>query len=162
MKRFLQLSVLLAGILCLSNVWADGADDKKKEEKKKPYKIPVYLGNSDIDSGFITKNLFDSLLVQGLTSKDTNGKVFIVKSFMLTFCERNIYEDSVGNLMLYTDYYPEYCFDSKLKDYQQNALLTRTKKGDTVIFEDIKLESTDSTKYAAIGKPMRLIISTSR
>lgn len=78
---------------------------------------------------------------------------------MFTFCERVLYEDSVGNPFITTDYLSEFTFDSKLKDYQLNALLDRTKKGDTVIFEQIKLEAADTTKAAAYGKAFRLIIS---
>lgn len=161
MKRLLQISILLVSVLCISNAIADGSDDKDKKEKEKNiYKIPVYIGNSTIDSGLISKKAFDSLLKQGLTSKDTNGRAYTVKSFFLTFCERNIYEDAEGNLMPYTDYLSEYCFDNKLKGYQEEALLERAKKGDTVIFEDIKLVATDDSQYHAIGKPVRLIIST--
>ena len=137
------------------------ADEEKKDDKKKIkiIPIPVYLGNSTIDSGLISKPLFDSLLRQGLTARDSGGRVFNVKSFMFTFCERNLYEDSAGNPIILTDYLSEYCFDNKLKDYQLQALLERRKWGDTVIFEKIMLEAADSTKAQGFGKAMKLIIS---
>ena len=140
------------------NVWA-GDDGKDKKKVKKVVPVKVYLGNSDIDTGIIKKPLFDSLLKQGLTSRDSNGRVFNVKSYMFTFCERMLYEDSVGNPFVTTDYLSEFTFDSKLKEYQLNALLERTKKGDTVIFEQIQLEAADSTKAHAVGKPLRIVIT---
>ena len=157
MKRTLQILVVLLLLVSAVKVWAE--DDKEKKKAKKPVPVAVYLGNSTIDSGLVTKSLFDSLLKQGLTSRDSNGRVFDVKSFMFTFCERNLYEDSVGNLQIMTDYLSEITFDSKLIDYQLNALLQRAKTGDTVIFEKIMLHAADSTKAGAYGKPMRLIIA---
>lgn len=157
MKRTLQILVVL--LVLVSVVKVSAGDDKDKKKAKKPVPVSVYLGNSTIDSGFVTKSLFDSLLKQGLTSRDSNGRVFDVKSFMFTFCERNLYEDSVGNLQIMTDYLSEITFDSKLIDYQLNALLQRAKTGDTVIFEKIMLHAADSTKAGAYGKPMRLIIA---
>lgn len=157
MKRIAGLPLILLTALLAIGVYAQEKDDKNKKPPK-PKPVPVYLGNSSIDSGLVSKRTFDSLIRQGLTAKDSAGHPYNVNSFFMTFCERAVYEDSVGNLMLMTDYLSEYCFDSKLKEYQLNVLLERTKKGDTVIFEDIKLTSADSNK-GAHGKPMRLIIS---
>ena len=102
--------------------------------------------------------MFDSLLRQGFTSRDSNGRVFDVKSFMFTYCERKLYEDSIGNPMILTDYISEYCFDNKLKDYQLAALLDRSKWGDTLIIEKIKLEAADSTAAGAAGKALKITI----
>ncbi len=159
MKRTVQILILLLAGIITPKVFADEKDqDKDKKKKPKPVPVTVYIGNSDIDTGVITKQVFDSLLKEGFTSKDSTGRVFNVKSFMFTYCERNLYEDSIGNPMILTDYLSEFCFDSKLKDYQLEALLSRSKWGDTLIIEKIRLEAADSTKDAAGGKPVKLTI----
>lgn len=158
MKRTVQLFLLLAGGVFALSAFTDEKDQAKKP-KVKPKPIPVYLGNSNIDSGMVAKPLFDSLLKQGFTARDSNGRVFEVKSFMFTFCERMLYEDSIGNPLFMTDYLSEYNFDNKLKDYQLNALLDRTKGGDTLIIEQIKLVAADTTKAEALGKQLRVVIT---
>lgn len=149
--------MLLMGALV---AWQAVAGEGDKEQKKKPkiVPIPVYFGNSDIDSGLVPKQVFDSLLKQGFTSRDSNGRVFNVNSFMFTYCERNLYEDSVGNPIILTDYLSEFCMNGKLEEYQLDALLYKSKKGDTLIIEKIMLTSADSAKVTGFGKAMKLII----
>lgn len=159
MKRILQFGLIGFCALIAITAWADEKKKDDDKKKKKPVPVTVYLGNSDITGGTIKKSKFDELVKQGLTSRDSTGRVFEVESFFMTFCERMIYEDSVGNLMPVTDYLSEYCFDNKLKDYQERVLIERTKHGDTVIFEDIHLISADSLKAGAKGTPIRLVIS---
>lgn len=137
---------------------ADGKDDEQKK-KKKPVPVPVYFVGSDMNWGNIKKDEFDALIKKGFTSRDSNGRVFEVQQFMFTFCERNLYEDSVGNPMVLTDYLSEYSFSNKFKDYQLKALLRRAKPGDTVFIEKILLTAADSTKAGANGKPMKLVIT---
>ncbi len=157
MKRKVHIFMLLAGALFTLNV-AAGEDDKEQKKKPKIVPIPVYFGNSDIDSGLVPKQVFDSLLKQGLTSRDSNGRVFNVNSFMFTYCERNLYEDSVGNPIIVTDYLSEFCMKGKLEEYQLEALLYKSKKGDTLIIEKIMLTSADSAKATGFGKAMKLVI----
>lgn len=149
--------MMLVGALV---AWQAVADEGDKEQKKKPkiVPIPVYFGNSDIDSGLVPKQVFDSLLKQGFTSRDSNGRVFNVNSFMFTYCERNLYEDSVGNPIILTDYLSEFCMKGKLEDYQLESILYKSKKGDTLIIEKIMLTSADSAKATGFGKAMKLII----
>lgn len=159
MKRIVQILILMLVAVMAPKVFADEKDqDNDKAKVKKPVPVKVYIGNSNIDSGVITTRLFDSLLRQGFTSRDSNGRVFNVKSFMFTYCERNLYEDSVGNPMILTDYISEYCFDNKLIDYQLEGILGRAKWGDTLIIEKIKLVAADSTEAGAFGKPVKLTI----
>lgn len=148
---------LLIGALV---AWQAMAGEGDKEQKKKPkiVPIPVYFGNSDIDSGLVPKQVFDSLLKQGLTSRDSNGRVYNVNSFMFTYCERNLYEDSVGNPIILTDYLSEFCMKGKLEDYQLESILYKSKRGDTLIIEKIMLTSADSAKATGFGKAMKLII----
>lgn len=158
MKGIFRLSLVALLACVVFTAWADEKEDDKKKKKKKPVKVSVYFGHTDIDSGILDKPAFDSLVRQGLTSKDSNGRVFDVKSFMMTFCERNVYEDAEGELMFVTDYLSEYSFDSKLKDHQLTYVLEHRKKGDTIIFEHIKLQAADSTKAGANGKPFRIVV----
>jgi hypothetical protein len=140
--------------------WQAVADEGDKEQKKKPkiVPIPVYLGNSDIDSGLVSEQVFDSLLKQGFTARDSSGRIYTVNSFMFTYCERNLYEDSVGNPIILTDYLSEFCMKGKLEDYQLEAILDKSKRGDTLIIEKIMLTSADSAKATGFGKSMKLTI----
>lgn len=157
MKHTGYILMLLVGALVTWQAVA-GEDDKEQKKKPKIVPIPVYLGNSDIDSGVVTEQVFDSLLKQGFTARDSNGRIFHVNSFMFTYCERNLYEDSVGNPLILTDYLSEFCFENKLKDYQLEALVDKSKWGDTLIIEKIMLTSADSAKATGFGKAMKLII----
>lgn len=157
MKRTGYILMMLVGALV---AWQAVADEGDKEQKKKPkiVPIPVYFGNSDIDSGLVPKQVFDSLLKQGFTSRDSNGREFNVNSFMFTYCERALYEDSVGNPIILTDYLSEFCMKGKLEEYQLEALLYKSKPGDTLIIEKIMLTSADSAKATGFGKAMKLVI----
>lgn len=157
MKNIAKWLVVVIAVVATLNVWAD--DKQKKKEAKKPVQIPVYLGYSDIQDGMIKKPVFDSLIRQGLTSRDSTGRAYNIEKFRFTFCERNIYEDAEGNLMPHTDYTTEYAYDSKLMDYQLRALLERAKRGDTVIFEDMTLKSLDVDSIVSTGKQLKLIIT---
>jgi hypothetical protein len=77
---------------------------------------------------------------------------------MFTYCERNLYEDSVGNPIILTDYLSEFCMKGKLEDYQLEAILDKSKRGDTLIIEKIMLTSADSAKATGFGKSMKLTI----
>lgn len=145
--------IVFLGIFAFLGVLAQ--DKKKEKPKSKP--IPVYLGKSNIDDGFISENLFDSLISQGLTSRDSAGKVYKVNGFLLTYGERNLYEDSVGNLMVLTDLLTQPCDGDTLNTYVLDNITDRSKKGDTVYFDQITVTAPEG--YNANGKPMRLILT---
>lgn len=160
MKRGAQILLLFAGAFAALTVLADEKDQAKdKKRQPKPVPLSVYFGSSHIDSAAVKKPLFDSLITQELTCTDSNGRVFNVTQFRFTFCERVLYEDSVGNPLLLTDYHAEFAIDNKLDDFQRDVLLRRAKPGDTLIIEKITLEAADSTKAGAHGKPIKLIIT---
>ena len=46
----------------------------------------------------------------------------------------------------------------KLEDYQLEAILDKSKRGDTLIIEKIMLTSADSAKATGFGKSMKLTI----
>jgi hypothetical protein len=154
--RYFVFAVL--SVISIS-VWAQEKKtvEKAKATKPKVIPIPVYLGKSNIDGGTLTKQTFDSLLGQGLTSKDTTGKPYKVNGFTFTYGERNLYEDSVGNLMPLTDYLPEYCYGDTLTTFLLNNIRERSKGGDTVYIDNITLLSTEGN--GAYGRSLRLVLT---
>ena len=141
------------------------AQTEKKEGEEKHIKIdrtqfPVYLGHSKLTGGAISKTLFDSLLKQGLTASDSVGHPFKVAGFMLTYAEVKLYEDAVGTLFLTSDYHEEYCPGDTLTSFlahdDYGNLFDRTKKGDTVYFDQVKLIRPDGKPAA--GKSMTFMI----
>jgi hypothetical protein len=143
--------MLVAGIAL--NVWAE---EQKDKEKSKPKPIPVFLGRTDIFDGKIPKKIFDSLLKQGLTSKDSLGRAFKVDGFLLTYGERNLYEDSIGRPLVITDLLSEVCYGDTLRRELLENILDRSKAGDTVYFDQITVISPEGK--GAHGRGMRLII----
>lgn len=135
------------------------ADEKAKDgkaAKPKPKPIPVYLGKSDYYTGKITKQVFDSLLKQGLTSRDSAGRAFKVTGFTFSYAERSLYEDSVGNPMILTDYHSEYCFGDTLTPFLKANMPERSKPGDTVYVDQISLVAPEG--YNANGRSIKLVI----
>lgn len=156
MKRLAQILLIFLGGMIAINAVADEKD--KKKEKPKPVPVPVYLGEGDFNGGNIKLSLFDSLIQQGLFARDSNGRAFNVRQFMFTYCERNLYEDAVGNPMIMTDYLAEYCMEGSFNEHQLDALRRRAKSGDTLIIEKILLEAADSTKAGAHGIPLKIYL----
>lgn len=157
MKRLLlfalAFSTLSAGIL-LAQVKTTKPSNAKTPAKPKHKPAPVFLGNSDLHGGLISKGVFDSLVRQGLTAKDSAGNPITVTEFRIYYKERNLYEDSAGNY--YTDYeiLTDFAKGNKLNSYV--AIQDRTKNGDTAIFDDILVMHPDSAVVQGIG--MKFII----
>ncbi|RYE22946.1 MAG: hypothetical protein EOP51_11915 [Sphingobacteriales bacterium] len=154
--RYLVFALLLAAT---ATAWAQ---DKKTAEKTKTAKpkvvpVPVYLGNSNINGGKLTKQTFDSLLGQGLKGKDSSGNIYKVNGFAFTYAERNLYEDSVGNPIVVTDNLAEYCFGDTVSTFILGNIHDRSKNGDTVYFDNISLTSPNGS--GAWGKSIRLILA---
>jgi hypothetical protein len=163
---------------------AKSAPDKKQAEKQQPavrriFEPPVYLGNSTNYGGTIPKNAFIELMKQGLTSKDSLGRLYKVSSFNFTYAERNLYEDSVGNLMVKADFSSLYCVGDTLPETitryipasqsrvneETLGIYQRLKAGDTVYFDRITVLkytpnatlAPDST--AILGRGMKFVIT---
>jgi len=136
---------------------AQAAKTGKKDSVVIPY-IHVYLGKSQYTGGTIPKAKFDELLKQGVTSRDSLGNSYTVVGFTFSYAERNLYEDSVGKLMIQSDYLSEYCEGSMLPDHVLNAMMERTKPKDTAYFDNITLRK-QSDNSGAYGKPMRFVIT---
>jgi hypothetical protein len=107
-KAFLPLIVLLIliGLKLLAQQKAPG--------KPHVFIPPVYLGHSDLKGGPIKKDLFNSLLKQGISCHDSAGNKYRIVSFDFGYSERRLYEDSVGNMVTMMDYSAEYCVGDTL------------------------------------------------
>lgn len=157
MKRVFAIgcAAVLAGVLFTAS--AQNQKDKTRKRPPAPPPVPVYLGNSGISEGPVTKTQFDALILTGLTSRDTSGTPAKVEGFTFTYVERSIYEDSVGNLIPVTDYLTEYCAGDTLSPAIKAGLSDRTKAGDTVIIDRIKVRLSDGGNRW--GKTMRLVLT---
>lgn len=153
-KSALVLLLLGAGFIAQS---FDKDDDKQNKPKKKEYRVPVYLGETNLSGGNIPEKLFDSLISIGLTSKDTLGRPHKVTSFMFTYAERNLYEDAEGNLLWLTDLRSAPSKGDTLETYVLETILERTKNGDTVYFDNITVLSPDTVGYN--GKSMMFVLT---
>lgn len=163
MKQVSKISLIGVGLCLCASLWAQVPDGKKTDgktpDKKELPKIkytPVYLGHSNLDGGNVTKRVFDSLLKQGVTSRDSAGRNFKVTGFAFSYAERNLYEDSVGTLMILTDYLTEYCFGDTLSSFLLQNITDRSKSGDTVYFDQLSLISPEGT--GANGKYMKFVL----
>ncbi len=148
-RILVAVAMLTAGVL-----WAQ---DKKTVPPPPVKRIPVYLGNSGMMGGVMSKKQFDQLLQLGLTSKDSLGKSYQVEGFMLTYAERNLYEDSIGNLMYMTDLFSESFKGDTVSSYWLSQLKDRSKTGDTVYIDQITVRSPEGTNEH--GKGMRIVIT---
>ncbi len=135
----------------------DGKKPAKKDTSSVPY-IPVYLGHSDKKGGFISKEDFDRLLKEGISSRDSSGNDFNIVGFTFSYVRRNLYEDSVGNLMIVPDYLSEYCPGDTLTPDVKNNIFYMTKQNDTAYFDDILLRRRKDG-MGAYGKGMKFILT---
>jgi hypothetical protein len=158
MKRITSYSLLCLFTLISLSVWAQTkkGEDKKAAKPKIVY-IPVYLGNSNISGGAIPKRMFDSLLKQGLTSRDSAGRKYNVNGFIFNYGERVLYEDSIGNPLIVTDNLEEYCYGDSLTTFLKNNISERSKPGDTAYFDRINVIAPEGNP--GNGGPMKFVIT---
>lgn len=128
-------------------------DPRKDSLNKKVVTYPVSLGSSDTSGGVISKQLFDSLLRQGLRPVDPEARV---AGFVFNYMERNIYEDSVGNIIPVTDLLMEYCPGDTLTSAIAASIYYRTKRGDTAYFDDIRVVWPDGKEGR--GKGLKFVL----
>lgn len=163
MKRIIFFSFLLGTCISYNALVAQTskvvkAKQPAESEKPKPNnkRIPVYLGNSDLSSGVIPKRVFDSLIVQGITARDSSGAIGRVAGFDFFYKERNLYEDSVGNYYIGVDFISETFAGNQFNKVAIDAMHERSKKDDTTIFENITVVMPDSSHHP--GKAMTFVI----
>lgn len=149
----------VAAAMVAFSVYAQKPAVKKPAVKSRPVvpSVATYLGNTSLAGGMIGKRTFDSLIRRGISARDSSGKVWKVQGFQFTYAERGIYEDSVGNPVLMTDYLTEYCFGDTLSRNIALILPTKSKAGDTVFVERIKVVKPAGGE--AVGKPMRFVLT---
>jgi len=164
MKHVLIIPVFLIFCLFAADARAQQADparglnraagEQKKDTTAKKRKLyPVVLGYSELSGGGIGKTTFDSLMRQGLKAGDSAR----VSGFVFNYMERNIYEDSIGNIIPVTDLFTEYCPGDTLAPTISNSIYLRTKRGDTAFFDNIKLiRSADGREVP--GRSMKFVI----
>jgi len=164
MSRTTKILLLVFSTVFIVSLYAQEAKkntDNKSGHKPKLIVYPVYLGRSNYQSGPISKRTFDSLMKQGLTSRDSLGNKYRVSEFAFNYAERNLYEDSSGeNMMWLTDYLLEYCIGDTLSSSISSNLYERTKAGDTIYIDHIalaKMPVADSTQI--FGKAMKFEIT---
>ena len=167
----MRRSVNIILFVCLAGFCLNLLAQAKNSKPKKLFVPPVYLGNSDYSDGPIKKTLFDSLLKQGLKSHDSLGNIYRVIGFDFSYAERNLYEDSVANLIVLTDFSSEYCpgdtisADISRSTENSESIYKRTKGGDTVYFDHIRLSVLPGNKILSandtlpvLGKGMKFVI----
>ena len=116
---------------------------------------------------------------QGLTSHDSLGRTFKVIGFNFTYAERNLYEDSIGNLVVKADFSTTYCHGDTLPEIltryipasmsktneETPGFYQRVKPGDTVYFDRISvLRFTPNSPLppdsaAILGRAMKFVIT---
>ncbi len=121
--------------------------------------ITPYLGHSNLNGGLVSKMVFDSLIKQGITARDSSGISYPVAEFTFGYGERNIYEDANGKLVVMTDYLSEYCAGDTLSIPFKNFIFrdNRTKHGDTVYVDKIKVRMPNGRTLGA--KSMRFVLT---
>ncbi len=157
MKKHLLLA-LFTGISLTAGYAQKG---QKKTNRTDPEKartvtsVPLSWGDKALlESEKLSKALLLALFQKPLLV--TAGDA-AVSSFAFTYAERGVYEDSVGNPLLLTDYLTEYCLGDTLSQNIKLLLPPRVKAGDTVYISDIKVKAAAAGK-ALIGRPVRIVI----
>ena len=119
----------------------------------------TYLGQSDYCGGPIKVALFDSLLKQGITARDSSGRAYQIVSFHFNYAERRIYEDSAANLQMMIDYTTEPCYGNTIDTILSARIFDRVKGGDTAYIEQVLLTQMDTHTDTFLGKGMKCVIT---
>ena len=137
------------------------ADTVQEAKQAKNFLPDVFLGHSDFKGGVIKKSRFDSLLKQGLFSHDESGNRYQILDFNFTYGERNLYEDSLANLQVITDYLLEYCPGDTVSRGISSTIYERTKAGDTIFIDKIhvaRLRDNQPDSVTILGRPLKCVV----
>ncbi len=154
-------------VFCVS-LWAQQKKGAKQADKatskpaKKPAFVPVVnLGNSAYNGGPISVSLFDSLLRQGIQSRDQEGNVLSVIGFNFMYFDRQVYEDSAGDLHMMVDLSKEYCPGPNVTPNVAASIYDRIKGGDTVIIDQVLLTKNRPGQKADtfLGKGLKCVLT---
>ena len=124
---------------------------------KKNLKPQLYLGKSGFCGGKIKVSTFDSLLRQGVSCHDSDGRQYDVIGFNFDYYERKIYEDSAANMIFLTDYSTEYCLGDTVSESISRSIYSRIKSGDTAAFDRVTLvrKNTQNKTDTFLGTGMK-------
>jgi hypothetical protein len=140
--KFLLLLVLVVAGMDLAARQKSNAKVEKAQsgtESRKVLYPNVYLGQYEFAGGPIKKGDFDRLLKRGVTSKDSAGNKYKVIGFEFDYYERQLYEDSIGNLKVMTDILSEYCPGDTISGNVAYSIYDRSKPGDSVFLDRVKV-----------------------
>lgn len=130
------------------------------QEKKVVYSGQSYMGDKQTQSGSISKQQFDALIKLPLMAKENSGKEWQVTDFSFTYAERAMYQDTLGNPFITTDYFSTNCPGGKLSDDWIKNITERSKPGDTAYFDRITtVDSTEGKARLFITEPIKLVIT---
>lgn len=173
MNRTVRILLIAIPVVICLNLWAQqkkangSAEKAHGEEPAKKILLPtVYLGRSDYKGGPIKKDDFNRLLKQGLTSRDSLGNKYKVVGFDFNYAERELYEDSVGNLKVMVDLLYEHCPGDTITSNVSASIYERVKAGDTVYIDRVsvvrylsnKSNKTQADSSAIGAKGMKCVI----
>jgi hypothetical protein len=156
-RIFVLLTALTLSVQCSAQKTQKETAVKVAATKTAPVVITSYLGRSGLTGGPVGKWMFDSLLKQGVTAKDPTGNSYPVAGFTFSYAERNMYEDSVGNPLLLTDYFSEFCPGDTVSLAIFRNIFYKTKPGDTAYFDNVKVALPGGGQV--ISKPMKFVLT---
>jgi len=163
-----RLRYLLLAVMVLATANLIARQVKASAGKSTPVKVfkpGVYLGSTGLNSGTLHKGEVEKMLHELVTSHDSTGKKYKVVAFDFTYMDRNLYEDSVGNLIVVPDYLNQHCHGDSIPSEITANLKDRVKGGDTIFYYNVQvvryqpktnLPMPDSTAFLA--KSMKFAI----
>lgn len=117
--------------------------------------VPVRWGTADTSATHtVSVRDFRKLLQSRVVPAESGWQV---KGFEFIYLEKRMYEDSVGNPLLVTEYLSEYCPGDTLSQGIRTLLPERVKPADTAFISNIRLEGPGGRIGGA--KRQRFVIS---
>lgn len=156
MRKYV-LPVLVAGVVFAGSLVQ--AQQKSPQKKKIVHKGKACLADGKTGTGAISKAAFDSLVAYPLIARDTQGREHKVLSYAFSYAERGLFEDSTGKLKIMTDYYATESEKGKLPEFWLKNIRERSKAGDTVYFDLIISNYTDTGRSYFYAEPFKLVIT---
>lgn len=126
--------------------------DKTKKETKLPSRVPVTFGGTLADSSITKKRLLE-LSGKPLSVALPGARV---DHFYFSMTQRNLYEDSVGNLIILAEPFTELCMGDTIPQYLRENLAIHGKPGDTAWVEAIKIRTAEGKILD--GRTMKLTL----
>jgi hypothetical protein len=150
----LSIALCAAGLVSFTSATSiatlDGNNDGDTTVKKlvpAGNYITTIGGCNNFGGGTLSKEAFMALLNNPLCGKDNKtNKNFAVASFELTYCWRELSEDSTGHSIIVSDNISESIDGDAVPEKWKKNFANNIYKGDTIKFENIKIRN-GSLKY---------------